>query len=85
MCPDSEQESRHGRKEMRYLMVLAMGLFIAGCGGSSNDGTVGEEIADDLNEAMDKAREVEDQIMQHKDEIDDALEDAEKAIEDTLD
>jgi len=66
-------------------MILAMGLFIASCGGSSNDGTVGEEIADELNEAMEKAREVEDQIMQHKDEIDDALEDAEKAIEDTLD
>ena len=66
-------------------MILTMVLFIAGCGGSSNDGTVGEEIADELNEAMEKAREVEDQIMQHKDEIDDALEDAEKAIEDTLD
>ena len=70
---------------MKYLMILAMGLFIAGCGDSSNDGTVGEEIADDLNEAMDKAREVEDKIMKHKDEIDDAVEDAEEAIEDTLD
>ncbi len=70
---------------MKSLMILAMALFIAGCGGSSNDETVGEEIADDLNEAMDKAREVEDQIMQHKYEIDDAVEDAEKAIEDTLD
>lgn len=85
MCPDSEQELRRGRKEMKFLMIFAMALFIAGCGGSSSDGTVGEEIADDLNEAMDKAREVEDQIMQHKDEIDDAVEDAEKAIEDTLD
>jgi hypothetical protein len=85
MCPDSEQQLRHGRKEMKNLMVLAMALFIAGCGGSSNDGTVGEEIADDLNEAMDKAREVEDQIMQHKDEIDAAVEDAEEAIEDTPD
>jgi len=66
-------------------MILAMGFFFAGCGSSSNDETVGQEIADDLNEAMDKAREVEDQIMQHKDEIDDALEDAEKATEDTLD
>jgi len=70
---------------MKYLIILATALFIAGCGGSSNDGTVGEEIADDLNEAMDKAREVEDQIMQHKDEIDDALEGAEEATEDTLD
>ena len=70
---------------MKYLMILAMGFFFAGCGSSSNDETVGQEIADDLNEAMDKAREVEDQIMQHKDEIDDALEDAEKATEDTLD
>jgi len=70
---------------MKYLTILAMGLFIVGCGGSSNDETVGQEIADDLNEAMDKARAVEDQIMQHKDEIDDAVEDAEQAIEDTLD
>ncbi len=85
MRPDSEQELRHGRKEMKYLIILAMGLFIAGCGGSSNDGTVGEEIADDLNAASEKAREVEDEIMKHKDEIDDAVEDAAKAIEDTLD
>jgi Tfp pilus assembly protein PilP len=70
---------------MKSLMIFAMALIIVGCGGSSNDETVGQEIADDLNEAMDKAREVEDQIMQHKDEIDDAVEDAEKAIEDTLD
>jgi uncharacterized lipoprotein YmbA len=85
MCPDSEQELRHGRKEMKNLMILTMALFIAGCGGSSNEATVGEEIADDFNEAMDKAREVEDQIMQHKDEIDAAVEDAEEAIEDALD
>jgi hypothetical protein len=70
---------------MKNLMVLAMALFIAGCGGSSNDETVGQEIADDLNEAMDKARAVEDQIMQHKDEIDAAVEDAEEATEDALD
>jgi Tfp pilus assembly protein PilP len=70
---------------MKYLMILAMGLFIVGCGSSSDDETVGQEIADDLNEAMDKAREVEDQIMRHKDEIDDALEDAEEATEDALD
>ncbi len=70
---------------MKYLMILAMGFFIVGCGGSSNDETVGQEIADDLNEAMDKARAVEDQIMHHKDEIDDAVDDAEEAIEDALD
>ena len=70
---------------MKSLMIFAMALIIVGCGGSSNDETVGQEIADDLNEAMDKAREVEDQIMQHKDEIDDAVENAEEAIEDTLD
>ncbi len=70
---------------MKNLMILAMALFIGGCGGSSNEATVGEEIADDLNEALDKAREVEDQIMQPKDEIDAAVEDAEEAIEDTLD
>ncbi len=70
---------------MKYLMILVMGLFIVGCGSSSNDETVGKEIADDLNEAMDKAREVEDQIMRHKDGIDDALEDAEEATEDIPD
>jgi len=85
MYPDSEQQLRHGRKEMKYLTILAMGLFIAGCGGSSNDETVRQEIADDLNEAMAKARAVEDQIMQHKDEIDAAVEDAEEATEDALD
>lgn len=81
---------------MRTLIILAAGLFVVGCSGSSDDETVGKEIADDYNKAMEKAREVEEKIQQHTDDIDeavekamdeveDAVEDAEEATEDHLD
>ncbi|MFQ6005532.1 MAG: hypothetical protein ACE5OQ_08505 [Woeseia sp.] len=81
---------------MKTLIILAAGLFVAGCGGSSDDETVGKEIADDYNKAMDKAREVEDKILEHTedideavekamDEVEDAVEEAEEATEDHLD
>jgi precorrin-2 methylase len=64
---------------------MAIGLLVAGCGGSSDDDTVGKEIADDYNEAMDKAREVEQQLQEQAEEIDrqveQAVEEVEKAIE----
>lgn len=80
---------------MRTLIMLAAGLFVLGCGSSSEDETVGKEIADDYNRAMEKAREVEDKIMERKEDIDDAMkkatddveeavEDAEKAIDDAV-
>jgi Fe-S cluster biogenesis protein NfuA len=56
-------------------------MFAAGCGGSSSDGTVGEEIAEDLNKAMDEAREVEEKILEHKDDIDKAMNEAMDAVD----
>jgi hypothetical protein len=66
---------------MKTMVILAAAIFIAGCGGSSEEDTVGKEIADDYNEAMDKAREVEDKLMEHKEDIDKTLEEVEEAIE----
>jgi outer membrane murein-binding lipoprotein Lpp len=66
---------------MRVLVILAASVFIAGCGGTSEEDTVGKEIADDYNEAMDKAREVEDKLLQHKEDIDKAMEEADEANE----
>ena len=63
---------------MRTLVILAIGFVFAGCGGSSDEDTVGKEIADDYNEAMDKARAVEQELKEH-------VEDVEKAIEEAMD
>ena len=46
---------------MKTLIILAFGLVFAGCGGSTDEETVGKEIADDYNEAMEKARQVEEE------------------------
>ncbi len=70
---------------MRTLIILAAGFFVAGCEGSTEEDTVGKEIADDYNEAMDKAREVEEELKEHAEKIDKAIEEAmdeaEEAIE----
>lgn len=81
---------------MRILVMLASGLLVAGCGGSSDEDTVGKEIADDYKETMDKAREVEQELAEHMDDmdkaieeamddVDEALEEVEDAIEDAVD
>ncbi len=69
---------------MRTSIILAMGLLLAGCGGSSDEETVGKEIADDYNKAMDKAREVEDKLLEHKREIDEAVDDAMEEVDEEL-
>ncbi len=69
---------------MRTLIIFAIGLVLAGCGGSSDEETVGKEIADHYNEAMDKAREVEDKLQEHKEEIDKALEEAMEEVDDAI-
>ena len=66
---------------MKALVILAAAGLIAGCGGTSEEDTAGKEIADDYNEAMDKAREVEDKLLQHKEHIDKAMEEADEANE----
>lgn len=70
---------------MRWLLLF-MSVLLFACGGESSDDasdgdTIGAEIADDYNDAMDKAKDLEDQIQQSKDDIDAALEEAEDEID----
>ena len=70
---------------MKILTMLAIALVLVACSSDESEEakpTVGKEIADDYNRAMDKAREVENQVMEQKQKIDAALKDAENAIED---
>ena len=68
---------------MKFITMLAIALMLVACGSDKLDEaveaepTVGKEIADDYNRAMDKARAVEEQAMQQKQKIDEALEQAE--------
>jgi hypothetical protein len=69
---------------MKMLTILAIALTLVACGSDESEEaepTVGKEIADDYNRAMDKAREVEDQVMEQKRKIDEALAEAENAID----
>ncbi|MDA0679887.1 MAG: hypothetical protein O3A13_03740 [Proteobacteria bacterium] len=70
---------------MKIQLILVASLLVFGC--SSGDSTaeketIGKEIADDYNAAMDKARNVENQVMEQKLKIDEALKDAEKTNQD---
>jgi len=68
---------------MKFMTMLAIALMLVACGSDRSDEaveaepTVGKEIADDYNRAMDKARAVEEQAMQQKQKIDEALKQAE--------
>jgi hypothetical protein len=60
-------------------------MLLYGCGPGDRDGreeTVGKEIADDYNRAMQKAQDVEVQLQDQKQRMDEALQEAEQAIED---
>ena len=69
---------------MRALVILAAGILVTACGGSSEEDTVGQEIADHYNEAMDKARDVEEELREHAKEIDKAVEEAMKEVEEAI-
>ena len=68
---------------MKFITMLGIALMLVACGSDKSDEaveaepTVGKEIADDYNRAMDKARAVEEQAMQQKQKIDEALKQAE--------
>jgi len=69
---------------MKMLTLLAIALTLVACGSDKSEEaepTVGKEIADDYNRAMDKAREVENQVMEQKRKMDEALAEAENAID----
>ncbi|HNP36366.1 MAG TPA: hypothetical protein PKK10_10985 [Woeseiaceae bacterium] len=63
---------------MKAILLLAC-LTLAACSGARDEGkdTIGKEIADDYQGAMDDAANVEQQIQQSKDDIDAALKKAE--------
>lgn len=69
---------------MKILIMIALALTLPACGSDEPEErqpTIGTEIAEDYNEAMDKAREVENQVMEQKEKIDAALEEAENKID----
>ena len=69
---------------MKILTMLAFALTLVACGSDEpeeREPTIGTEIAEDYNEAMDKAREVENQMMEQKEKIDAALKEAENAVD----
>ena len=69
---------------MKTLTMLAFAITLVACGSDEpeeREPTIGTEIAEDYNRAMDKAREVEQQVMEQKDKIDAALKEAENAID----
>jgi hypothetical protein len=70
---------------MRALLVFTISLLMLGCSSGetdSRDETIGKEIADDYNAAMDKAKNVENQVMEQKQKMDDALREAEQSTQD---
>jgi hypothetical protein len=68
---------------MKFITMLAIALTLVACGSDNSEEvveaepTVGKEIADDYNRALDQARAVEEQAMEQKRKIDEALEQAE--------
>ena len=69
---------------MKTLTMLAFAITLVACGSDEpeeREPTIGTEIAEDYNRAMDKAREVEQQVMEQKDKIDAALKETENAID----
>ena len=69
---------------MKTLTMLAFAITLVACGSDEpeeREPTIGTEIAEDYNRAMDKAREVEQQVMEQKEKIDAALKEAENAID----
>ncbi len=79
------------RSTIGLAIMLSMGLLFVGCGGGSSDDessdsaagdTVGAEIAEDFNESMDKARDIEEKLQDSKEAIDAAVEEAEGAVKD---
>lgn len=66
-------------KNMIMCVLLPM-LFACSADDSEErrDDTVGKEIADDYNQQMDKARDVENQLMEQKRQIDEAIDESEQ-------
>ncbi len=64
---------------MKPSWLLLTGLALAACDADAPDarqGTVGKEIADDYNRALDEARDVELQMQNRVDSMEQSLQDA---------
>ena len=63
---------------MKFAINLVALLLVVGCGSSSDsDETIGKEIAEDYNRALDDAAAVEEQLQQQQRQIEEAIEDPE--------
>jgi peptidoglycan hydrolase CwlO-like protein len=69
---------------MKTMVMIAAAMLLVGCSESSDEDTIGKQIADDYNEAMEKARKVEDELKEHAENIERAVEDAMDEVDDTL-
>lgn len=61
---------------MKLFILLATSLLFAGCDAGEpevRDDTVGKEIADDYNQALDKARNVEVQLQDRVDSMEQSM------------
>lgn len=70
---------------MKLLCSLLVSFCLLGCSSGEPDkreDTVGKEIADDYNRAMQKAQDVEIELQNQKQKMEEALRDAERAVQD---
>jgi len=69
---------------MKILLTVILSISLFACSSDQPDEleeraeTIGKEIADDYNSALDRAKEVESKLQEQKDAIDKALEEAEE-------
>ena len=70
---------------MKTMVMIAAAMLLVGCSESSDEDTIGKQIADDYNEAMEKARKVEDELKEHAENIERAVEDAMDEVDNAID
>jgi hypothetical protein len=66
-------------KTISSKLILLASLALFGCGDNgadSNEKTLGEEVADDMQDAMQEAENVGVLLQENKDAMDEAIEDA---------
>ena len=56
-------------------LLCAILVLVCACGGEANNGTEGAEIAEEYQQVIDSAAEVEETLEDAKDRIDEAVDD----------